>query len=166
MDKIPDLPEDQWPEIRLAKANARIGWLYFAELVKSMQSELGVDKAAEVIEKWAAKIGEKFVVPAMKGFGIEGKDAWSVASYFKIAVGNICGYKTELSRNEDNVVILKVFAPCLWFPDLDISPKICRALEYCEKAAASTLNPNIEVEPIKLMTDGDDYCELHFIEKG
>ncbi len=34
-----------------------------------------------------------------------------------------------------------------------------------EKEAAKIVNPNIEIKHTKLMTAGDDYCEILFIEK-
>ena len=108
---------------------------------------------------------KRFVVPAMKSFGLEGNDAWSLASYFKLATGDIIGYKAELSRPEPNVVSYRLDPPCLWFPNLDIPPSFCEALGCFEKEAAKIVNPNIEIKHTKLMTAGDDYCEILFIEK-
>ena len=101
----------------------------------------------------------------MKSFGIEGNNAWSLASYFKLATGDVIGYKTKLSRLEPNLVSYKLYPPCLWFPDLDIPPSFCRALGCFEKEAAKILNPNIEIIINKLMTEGDPYCEFFFADK-
>ena len=100
-----------------------------------------------------------------KSFGPEGKDAWSLASYFKPATGDIIGYKAELTRPEPNVVSYRLHPPCLWFPDLDIPPSFCEALGCFEREAAKIVNPDIEIRHVQLMTAGDPICEIHFIEK-
>ncbi len=165
MDKYPELPEDKWPEMRRLKASNKTGWSYFENLVKTLHSELGEERAAEILETFMRNNAKKYVVASMKAFGIEGNDAWSLASYFKLATGDVIGYKAELSRPEPNVVSYRLDPPCLWFPDLDIPPSFCRAMGCFEIEAAKIVNPNIEVKHTKLMMDGDDYCEIQFIEK-
>ena len=103
MDKYPVLPEDEWPAIRKVKASNKTGWSYFENLVKTLHRELGEEKTAELLEVFMRDNARRFVVPAMKSFGLEGKDAWSLASYFKLATGDIIGYKAELSRPEPKV---------------------------------------------------------------
>jgi len=165
MDKYPELPEDKWPEMRRLKASNKTGWSYFENLVKTLHSELGEDKAVEILETFMRNNAKKYVVASMKAFGIQGNDAWALASYFKLATGDVIGYKAELSRPEPNVVSYRLYPPCLWFPDLDIPPSFCRAMGCFEKEAAKIVNPNIEIKHTKLMMDGDDYCEIQFIEK-
>ena len=165
MDKYPELPEDKWPELRKAKASNKTGWSYFENLVKTMHSELGEEKTAGILEVFMRNNAKRFLIPAMKSFGLEGNDAWSLASYFKLATGDIIGYKAELTRPEPNVVSYKLFPPCLWFPNLDIPASFCRAMGCFEEEAAKMLNPNLEVKTTQLMTDGDPCCEILFIEK-
>ncbi len=164
MDKYPELPEDKWPELRRVKASNKTGWSYFEHLVKTLHKELGEEKTANILEIFMKDNARNYVVPAMKAFGLEGNDAWSLASYFKLATGDIIGYKADLSRPEPNVVSYKLHPPCLWFPDLGIPPSFCRSMGMFEKEAAKIVNPNIEVKQVKLMTDGDPYCEILFIE--
>ncbi|MBU2552431.1 MAG: hypothetical protein KKB20_28720 [Proteobacteria bacterium] len=165
MEKQPELPAGKWPEIRRVKAAGNTGWRYFEHLVKTMHAELGEGKTAEVLEAFMRGNARRFVVPAMKGFGIEGTDAWALASYFKLATGDVIGYKAELSRPEPGVVAYKLFPPCLWFPDLDIPASFCKAMGCFEKEAAQIVNPDIEIKHVQLMTAGDPCCEIHFIEK-
>ena len=166
MDKYPELSEDKWPEVRRVKASSKTAWSYFENLVKTLNTELGDEKTAKILETFMTNNARRFVVPAMKVFGLEGNDAWSLASYFKLATGDIIGYKVELSRPEPNVVSYKLYPPCLWFPDLDIPASLCRSMGCFEYEAAKIVNPNIEIKHTKLMTDGDPYCEVLFIEKG
>ncbi|MDY6881888.1 MAG: hypothetical protein SV686_16770 [Thermodesulfobacteriota bacterium] len=165
MDKYPELPEDQWPEIRKVKASNKTGWSYFENLVKTLHSELGEEQTVKILQVFMRKNARKYVVPSMKSFGLDGKDAWSLASYFKMATGDVIGYKAELSRPEENVVSYKLYPPCLWFPDLDIPPSFCEAMGCFEEEAARIVNPNIEVKHTSLMMAGDPYCEILFIEK-
>jgi hypothetical protein len=165
MDKYPALQEDQWPELRRVKASNKTGWGYFEHLIKTVHTELGEAKTAEILEVFMRNNAKRFVVQSMKSFGLEGNDAWSLASYFKLATGDIIGYKVELSRPESNVVSYKLYPPCLWFPDLDIPASFCRSMGCFEKEAAKIINPSIEVKHTKLMTDGDPYCEILFIER-
>ena len=165
MDKYPELPKETWPELRRVKASNKTGWSYFEHLVKTMHKELGEERTAEILEVFMRDNARRFLVPAMKSFGLDGNDAWSIASYFKLATGDVIGYKAELSRLEPNVVSYKLFPPCLWFPDLDIPASFCRALGCFEEEAAEIVNPNVEIKTVKLMTAGDPYCEILFIEK-
>ena len=165
MDEYPELQEDKWPEIRRVKASNKTGWSYFENLVKTLHPELGEERTSDILETFMRNNASKYLVPAMKSFGLEGNDAWTLASYFKLATGDIIGYKIELSRPEPNVVSYKLHPPCLWFPDLDIPASFCRSMGCFEKEAARIVNPNIEIKHTKLMTDGDPYCELLFIEK-
>lgn len=115
-----------------------------------------------------ARVGGAFIdldIRLKKSFGLEGKDAWSLAGYFKPATGDIIGYKAEFTRPEPNVVSYRLHPPCLWFPDLDIPPSFCEALGCFEKEAAKIVNPDIEIRHVQLMTAGDPICEIHFIEK-
>ena len=130
-----------------------------------MHGKLGEIKTGEVLEAFMRGNARRFVVHGMKSFGIEGKDAWSLASYFKLATGDIIGYKIELSRPKPNVVSYKLHPPCLWFPDLDIPASFCRARGCFEKEAAQIVNSDIEIKQVQLMTEGDPYCEILFIEK-
>lgn len=163
---IPELILDEWPEIRKIKASNRTGWSYFENLVKTLYEELGEEKTAEILEIFMRNNARKFVISGMKSFGLEGRDAWTLASYFKLATGDIIGYKVELSRPKPNVVSYKLYPPCLWFPNLDIPPRFCMAMGSFEKEAAKIVNPNIEIKHTKFMTDGDPYCEILFIEKN
>lgn len=165
MDNYPELPKETWPELRKVKASNKTGWSYFEHLVKTMHAELGEERTAEILEKFMENNARKFLLPAMRSFGLEGTDAWSLASYFKLATGDIIGYKAELSRPQPNVVSYKLYPPCLWFPNLDIPASFCRAMGCFEREAAKILNPNIETKTVKLMTAGDPYCEIQFIER-
>ena len=85
MDKYPELPEDKWPEIRRVRASNKTGWSYFEHLIKTMHTELGEEKTANILKTFMRNNAKKYVVPAMKAFGLVGNDAWSLASYFKLA---------------------------------------------------------------------------------
>ena len=87
MDKYPKLPEEKWPELRRVKAANKTGWSYFENLIKTMHKELGEERTAEILEAFMRNNARKYVVPSMKAFGLQRKDAWSLASYFKLATG-------------------------------------------------------------------------------
>ena len=165
MREQPKLPDGEWPEMRLLKAAKKTGWSYFENLVKTIHKELGEEKTCDILEKFMADNAEKYIVPSMKAFGIEGTDAWSLASYFKLATGDIIGYKAELIEESPKKIVYRLHPPCLWFPDLDIPPSFCKALGNFERAAAQIVNPKIKIYTRKLMTDGDDCCELVFEEE-
>ena len=148
----------------MLKASNKTGWSYFENLVKTLHKELGEEETCDILEKFMAENARKYIVPSMKAFGIRGTDAWSLASYFKLATGDIIGYKAELVEESPKKVVYRLHPPCLWFPDLDIPPSFCKALGKFERVAAEIVNPKIKITTRKLMTDGDSCCELVFEE--
>ena len=98
MVEMPKLPREKWPELRRAKGSANTGWAYFRNLVKTMHSALGEEKTAEILSLFMAENAKEFVKAGMEGFEIEGNDAWALASYFKLATGDVIGYNAELIR--------------------------------------------------------------------
>ncbi len=162
----PVLPEKEWPELRKAKAGAKTAWSYFSNLVKTMGKELGEEKTAEILKVFMKDNAQRFFLPGLKGFGIAGRDAWAIASYFKLATGDVIGYKAELEEEAPGRVVYRLHPPCIWFPDLDIPPSFCRAMGEFEAEAVKLANPSISVSCRTLMTAGDECCELVFEEKG
>ena len=160
----PQLSEKEWPELRRIKAANKTGWSYFGALVKTLHRELGEKKTREILSVFMAENAQKYVKAGMQGFGIEGNDPWSLASYFKLATGDIIGYRAELIEESRQKVTYRLYPPCLWFPELDIPPTFCRALGTFEEEAAKIINPKIKIYFTKLMTEGDPYCELVFEE--
>jgi hypothetical protein len=112
-----------------------------------------------------AENARKFVTAGMKGFGIAGNDPWSLASYFKLATGDIIGYRAELIEESPKKVTYRLHPTCLWFPELDIPPSFCRALGTFEEQAAKIVNPRVKTYFTKLMTEGHLYCEIIFEER-
>ncbi len=165
MCEQPRLDENKWTELRKAKAANNTGWRYFEGLVKIMHRELGEEKSCAILAEFMKENARKYVAEGMKKFKIEGNDPWALASYFKLATGDIIGYKTELVRESPKKVCYRLYPPCLWFPNLDIPPSFCRALGTMEVEAAKIINPKIKISFKKLMTDGDPYCELLFEEE-
>ena len=113
MDKYPELPEETWPELRKVKASNKTGWSYFEHLVKTMHKELGEERTAEVLRVFMRDNARRFLVPAMKGFGLDGNDAWSIASYFKLATGDIIGYRNITLRR---LISLESYPTCPAMP--------------------------------------------------
>ena len=163
--KTPQLSEKEWPELRRKKAANKTGWSYFGALVKTLHRELGEEKTRQILSIFMVENAKKYVKPGMKVFGIEGTDPWSLASYFKLATGDIIGYRTELIEESPRKVAYRLHLPCLWFPDLDIPPSFCRALGTFEEEVAKIVNPRIKTYFTKLMTEGDPYCEIIFEER-
>ena len=159
----PQLPEG-WPELRKAKASAKTAWAYYRDLVKLLHKEIGEEKTAEILGKLMEANAHKYLKPSMEKFGITGNDAWALASYFKLATGDVIGYKSELIQEAPNRVVYRLYPPCLWFPDLDIPPSFCEAEGMFEAEAARMLNPKVKVYGRALMTRGDPYCETVFEE--
>ena len=162
----PTLKAEEWPELRRAKASANSGWTYFANLVKTLHRELGEERTCQVLKALMADNARRFVLPGMKGFGLQGRDPWALASYFKLATGEVLGYKVMLVKESPRRVLYQVHPPCLWFPDLDIPASFCRAMGEFEREACRLVNPKISVTVNKLMTAGDPYCELAFQQEG
>jgi len=162
--KSPQLSEKEWPELRRIKAANKTGWSYFATLVKTLHREVGEERTCQILSTFMAENARKYVKPGMKGFGIKGNDPWSLASYFKLATGDIIGYSAELIEESPKKVLYRLHPPCLWFPELDIPPTFCRALGTFEEEAAKIVNPKIKTYFTKLMTQGDPHCELVFEE--
>jgi hypothetical protein len=158
------LPEDQWPPIRKAKAACHTAWDYFGSLVKTMVAKLGEEKACEILEALMTENARKYYLSGLETFGIKGRDPFSLASYFKLTTGEIIGYGVELEKVSEKETIYRLRPPCIWFPDLDIPPGVCRALGAFEREAVRLANPRIKVTMPRLMTEGHPFCELLFKE--
>jgi len=159
----PQLP-DGWPELRKAKASAKTAWRYYSDLVKLLHKELGEEKTADILSKLMRANAHKYLKPTMEKFGITGNDPWSLASYFKLATGDVIGYKAELIQEAPKRVVYRLHPPCLWFPDLDVPPSFCEAEAKFEEEAARMVNPKIRVSCRALLTRGDPYCDTVFEE--
>ena len=163
MSKIPELPEEEWPEIRRLKASSNTGWTYFANLMKTMHRLMGEEKACEILAESQAENAKRFLLPAMKSFGVEGNDPRAAASYFKLADGDILGANVEWIEESPQKVILRFHPPCALFPDLSeahATPKMCLALGNFEYTAAKLLN--VKITFTKMITAGDPYCDVVF----
>ncbi len=160
----PKLTKKDWPEIRRLKASNDTGWRYFEHLTKTMHRMLGEAKTCEILTEFMMGNADRYLKRGMKAFGVTGTDAWSLASYFKMATGDVLGYRTELKRISPTKVAYKLYPPCLWFPNLDIPPSFCEAMACFEVKAAEMVNPKIKVTHGKLMTAGHDCCEIFFEE--
>ena len=164
-DKGPVLPEDQWPPLRKAKAANKTAWGYFASLVKVLNKRLGEKETCDILEALMTENARKYFLPGLKAFGIEGRDPYAIASYYKLTTGEIIGYDVEIEKVSPKEVLYRLHPPCIWFPDLDIPPSFCRALGAFEREAVRLINPAMEVSMRRLMTAGDACCELVFKEK-
>ena len=165
MVKQPELPAEQWPEIRKVKGSRNTGWAYFGDLVKTVYQEVGEEKTCQILEKFMAENAKKYIVGGMKLFGIEGNDPLAVATYFKLATGDVIGYKAELIQESPKKVIYRLYPPCIWFPKLDIPISFCmRGFDNFERVATKIINPKIKVTSGKKLTAGDPYCEVIFEE--
>jgi hypothetical protein len=164
--KGPVLLDDQWPQIRKAKAAGKTAWGYFGSLVKILHKRLGEAATAQLLEQLMVENARKYFLAGLKSFGIEGKDPYSLASYFKLTTGEIIGYDVEIEKLSPNEVIYRLHPPCIWFPDLDIPSSFCRALGAFEREAVKLVSSELEVRMVKLMTEGDSCCELVFKRKG
>jgi len=126
-----------------------------------MCRELGEEKTAQIIAALMAENAERYVKSGMKGFGIEGNDPWALATYLKLSTGDIIGYKIDLIKESPKKVIYRLYPPCIWFPKLDIPPRLCsEGFVNFECAAAKIINPKIKISHNKLMMAGDPCCEV------
>ena len=161
----PQLPGG-WPELRKAKASAKTAWAYYSDLVKLLHQEIGEEKTATILTRLMEANARRYVKRGLELFNIKGNDPWALASYFKLATGDVIGYKAELIQEAPNRVVYRLYPPCLWFPDLDIPPSFCEAEGMFEVEAARLLNPKVRVTMRALMTRGDPYCDTVFEEVG
>ena len=162
--KQPQLPEEKWPELRKAKGRGNTYLAYFTDLVRLMYKEIGEEKTADILNEFMAGNARKYAQGGMKAFGLEGNDPWTLASYFKMATGDILGYKAELIQETPKRVVYRLYPPCLWWPNLDIPPSFCAAASNFEHTVAEMMNPKLKVYMRSLMTRGDPYCETIFEE--
>ena len=109
--KTPQLSKEEWPELRRIKAANKTGWSYFGSLVRTLHRELGEEKTRRILSIFMAENSRKSVKAGMKGFGITGKDPWSLASYFKLATGDIIGYSAELIEESPKKVAYRLHPP-------------------------------------------------------
>lgn len=100
----------------------------------------------------------------MKGFGIEGIDPWSLASYLKMVTGDTIGYRVSLSRSLQRKWPI-VSSPLPLVPGAGYSLHLRLALGTFREGAAKIVNPKIKGYFANSMVEGDTYCELIFEER-
>ena len=76
------LPADEWPTIRRVKAANKTAWGYFASLTRTLHKALGEIETCKILDELMTENARKYFLPGLKMFGIEGRDPYSLASYF------------------------------------------------------------------------------------
>jgi hypothetical protein len=64
-----------------------------------MWRELREERACQILSSFMSENAKRNVKSGLEGFRIEDNDAWALAGYFKLATGDIIGYKAELIQD-------------------------------------------------------------------
>jgi len=164
------LGEDTYPIIEeTMRRNANTESL-LGLVMRVMFEKLG-EGAYPIIEEMMARNAERFFLPGLKGFGIEGKDPLAIATYFYLADCEVLGQPGEVFVEEGGRRAgFRLYKPCALFPtDKDLEetpPEVCHAFSNFERTAAKLAGQEWGIKMktyfTKLLTKGDDYCEEVF----
>ena len=144
----------QWPLERKYKSACRLSWVYRRALERAIYERFG-EEAIKTLAAVYSGMAEG-IVDGMKRFGIEGNDARSFAHYWK-AVDEIM-FDTPIEIVEASPQKAVVRMPKCPSP-VETNPRICSAHFAFEKRSVEILNPKLEVEMSKRISQGDPYCE-------
>jgi hypothetical protein len=163
----------EWPLERRYEKAAMWGFLPWSDLFWKLHTNLGAAAVEKSAREMGVHLANKAVLPTLKEFGVKGNHCITAASFFwladQLAFGGIGFIIKELTPRR----VLAQQAPfgvCFCYqkefncsplevPEL---PKLCMAYTDYERTACRLINPKIKYTIHKLVSRGDDCCEVSF----
>ena len=153
----------KWTEKRCRFSSTHRAEEYYAELVKNMYKRFGVE-GCQANNDQMMEMGKKYVPRGLKTFHIVGNDCRTVAAYFKLVDKIVFDTDFEILEDTPRRVVLRGSSGCPISsnPQEELCRDICDYGQGHEAVACQIINPNIKFYNPKLMSAGDDSCDLVF----
>ncbi len=157
------LDEERWPKKRCQESSIRRGMEYWGGLVKEMYKKYGLE-GTQCNNEQMIEMAKKYVANALKNFHIVGNDCRTIAAYFKLVDRIAFDMDFEILEDTPRRVVLRG----TWCPYSTNNPQEELCAEICEGGmgheltACQIINPELTFRNLKLMSAGDDSCDLCF----
>jgi hypothetical protein len=154
---------NKWTEKRLLFCSTRRAEEYYGGLVKEMYKRYGID-GCQANNDQMIEMAKKYVARALENFHIVGNDCRTVAAYFKLVDKIVFDTDFEVLEDTPRRVVLRGSSGC----PLSSNPQEELCVEMCENGmgheviACQVVNPALTFRNLKLMSAGDDSCDLCF----
>ncbi len=163
----------EWPLQRRYETAALWNFVMWSNLMWHMLVNEGFDTIEKSVREMGTGLANKAVLRTLEMLNVKGNHAMSAASFFwladQLAFGGIGFIIKELTPRH----VLAVQAPfgkCFCFDkeinvdpiDVPELPKLCMAYTDYERTACRLVNPALEYRINKLVSRGDDSCEVEF----
>jgi hypothetical protein len=155
--------KSKWTEKRCLDSSMHRAEDYYGGLVKEMYKRYGVE-GCQANNDQMMEMARKYVPRALKNFHIVGNDCRTVAAYFKLVDKIVFNTDFEVLEDTPRRVVLRGSSGC----PLSAHPQDELCVDMCENGmghetiACQIVNPALTFHNLKLMSAGDDSCDLCF----
>ena len=153
----------KWTEKRCLLSSTHRAEEYYGGLVKEMYKRYGIE-GCQANNDQMMEMAKKYVPRALQNFHIVGNDCRTVAAYFKLVDKIVFNTDFEVLEDTPRRVVLRGSSGC----PLSNNPQEELCVDLCENGmghetiACKVVNPALTFRNLKLMSAGDDSCDLCF----
>ena len=157
------LDENRWTEKLVRETSICRAEEHYGALVREMYKMYGFE-GTQANNEQMMEMARKYVPRALKNFNIVGNDCRAVAAYFKLVDKIVFDTDFEVLLDTPRKVILRGASGCPLssHPQDELCQEICDGGLGHETVACETINPALKFYNLKLMSAGDDSCDLCF----
>jgi hypothetical protein len=157
------LDEKRWTEKRVIDTSIHRAEEYYGALVREMYKMYGFE-GTQCNNDQMMEMGRKYVPRALKNFHIVGNDCRTVAAYFKLVDKIVFDTDFEVLEDTPRRVVLRGGSGCPLssHPQDELCQDICDGGMGHELVACQIINPELKFYNLKVMSAGDDSCDLCF----
>lgn len=153
----------KWTEQRSRNSSLLRAEEYYGGLVKEMYKRYGVE-GCQANNEQMEEMAKKYVARALQNFHIVGNDCRTVAAYFKLVDKIVFNTDFEVLEDTPRRVVLRGSSGCPLSnkPQEELCAEMCENGMGHEVIACRVVNPALTFHNLKLMSAGDDSCDLCF----
>jgi len=155
--------ESKWTEKRCRESSILRAEEYYGTLVKEMYKRYGFE-GTQCNNDQMIETAKKYVPRALKNFHIVGNDCRTVAAYFKLVDKIVFDTDFEVLEDTPRRVVLRGSSGCPLSnnPQEELCAEMCEGGMGHELIACQIVNPALTFRNLKLMSAGDESCDLCF----
>lgn len=155
--------EIKWTEKRCRESSILRAEEYYGTLVKKMYKKYGFE-GTQCNNDQMIEMAKKYVPRALKNFHIVGNDCRTVAAYFKLVDKIVFDTDFDVLEDTPRRVVLRGSSGCPLSnnPQEELCAEMCEGGMGHEIIACQIVNPALTFRNLKLMSAGDESCDLCF----
>ncbi len=157
------LDEAAWPEERRKKARRLRDWENYGSMVMAINRRYG-NEGLQVVYEMTSDSAKKYVIMALKNYGLKGNDARTAGGYYKILHKILFDNDLEIIEDTPNRVVMRNsgFCPLSANPQEELTAELCLNTMGHEHKASEIINPKLKFSVPSLRSAGKPYCEYVF----